>query len=759
MRTACHRDFEAKKNERASRRSTRKRGRKEGGWVLAALLVTAASTACLPTAEVDLTGEATWNERLRADLQPLSPVQVANPPYVFDALGRAYYSDGSGDGSEIVSEVSHSLIAPQRLREMRSSECLWVGGDGFPMLSFEAIVTGFESSGRANLDTIGLCGGYPSDPVTREVLSIDGSNSAFGVSLDGLSVAVNAYTGNDVAGNPYAECDGARPPGAPETLLGEGLAIGEPGTYLPFCSIRSGLGMPDEDTSYSIEVVDLDGSYPGLGTRVRDLSPELKVVRRTRVIARPLEFRRTRFSDSDQVFVHDWIWRVDTIDEGGEPDDMGFRWRENYAPSVLVEKVRVFVQTTNGPAPLGSSGRSYVPVRAIRTLEEGEAGGPQRVDPFRSGCSTDEAGDPDGNGSVYLGPCGITATPTYALVPDLNGRMTEKLEWRVQFETLTENELPPAIPGDALFIEFHLSSPTLGSQTGSLLLEPGAVDLGEQDTSRPQTDVGSMEISSVGVGASIVESISIEGAHAAEFSYAIPSGIDPPFVLPPGTSELVDVRTRIVGTGDRQAELVVRYADTAGEAGEARVALYAEGVSPELHVLPSSLSLRRGVGYSSSSYWRRAFLVANFGGAPLDRDSFRVSGAGASHFRLVSSDCGGKTTSPPARGCRLDPGESELVYVDYVPQGAGHVRATVIVETHFGDEQVSLFGTCYDGCYSTAVGSPTVDVKLKTPTKASPTPSKTLGTTTPEVTLKTTTSAVPTVNLGTAPRTTFSLKR
>ena len=186
-------------------------------WKQAALLgsllcVAALSVggACVPAESLKLSGAATFNEKIRADAAPLTPVQQDDPPWVARD-GKAYFSDGGANLSDIVSDVVHSKIESDRLADLRESRCLFVERAGFPVLSYEAIVEGFEvEEYEVNTDVIGTCGGYPNNPVTRRIIEIDGKKSSISYALD-ITVGLSAYEGNEEDRNPYAACDGVRP--------------------------------------------------------------------------------------------------------------------------------------------------------------------------------------------------------------------------------------------------------------------------------------------------------------------------------------------------------------------------------------------------------------------------------------------------------------------------------------------------------------------------------------------------------------------
>ena len=672
---------------------------------LAALFATAfllPNAACVPMDAIDIGGDVTYNEKLRPDLQPLTAAQQSGPPWV-EADGKAYYSDGGPGGEEFVSELYHSMIPPERLRELRRSRCLFVERGGFPMLSFEAIASNVDAGdAHVNIDRAGLCRGYPNHPVTREVAEIDGHPSNFGVKLS-VGVGVFAYAGNAVLENPYGACDGALPTEELRFTQGADLPGGGDGTAKPYCLIQGSPGdTPDEDTSYVLDLVDVvtgepaSADHPTYNHSPHTVLPHLKVVNGLRSIARPLDFQGVDYDPERDRYVHSFTWSVDSVDANGSFDPSGAFWRENFAPSVLIESARFFVELGGAPAPEGSPLRDYVLADKLRVAEIGDLGA-QETRPFDKGCDLEQAGDPEGDGTLYLSPCEITATPTYALTPDVNGRMTEKLEWRVQFFTTGPGDAIPVDPAELFFIEFRLQAPTFGSQSGSLLVDPGYADAGDAPIGTTQRVQSALQLRSVGAAGVRVDGLRVAGPDAASFAIELPAGIELPFILPAGRSVALDLLVETNRWGDHEAELLVDWSDAGQRQEELRAPLYAHGVAAQLAVLPRVVSLKRGDGAGPNDHVRRV-LVTNPGNAPLERGPFGVSGTDAGFFSVIRSECEGKTTSPASSRCVLQPGGMELLTVEYAPLVAGLHDAVLSLQTNAGDDEVVLLGSCNGAC-------------------------------------------------------------
>lgn len=662
-------------------------------------LLTLGAVGCQRFTDLELSGEARFNDKLRADADALTTLQQQGPAWV-ERDGKAYYSDGGEDFSELTSELFHSMIDSDRLRELRASDCLFVERDGFPILSFEAIVQEFSvGEHEANLDELGMCGGNGAfnHPVTRELLTVDDEPVKYGYQIP-ITVALSAYEGNDEARNPYAACDGVRPSTLHSVTPTEQIVDGKDGSFSPFCVIQgSPAHVPDEDVSYVVQVVNSETMSPnnsmGLTSEARELLPHLKLVGGERRIARPLIYRGTEYDDDLERYVHSWSWKVDSVNSYGAVDIAGPFWRENYAPRVNVDAVRFFVQ--DGSEPVPEHERDYVRVRKLRVVEVGDLG-PQTALPYNEGCSTNEAGDPDGDGTMYLEGCNILATPTYALAPSITGRMTEKVEWRASFRTLAANDPVPVQPGQAFFIEFTLSAPLFGSTSASLVLDPGVVDFRETPVGVTAVE-SSLWIENPGLTSGVVEALHIEGRDADQFAFTLPEGVEPPFVLPAGAGVPVELMVTPAYVGPLQAQFVMESSDAGLALHEAVAYLYANGVAPDLDVLPSHLTFYRGTGYTTS-YWQKHFLITNTGSAPLDRGSITIGGANGSWFSVIGSDCGGSFATPAPSTCHLEPGQMETVRVVYHPGQAGVHQAFISFKSDGGSGSVGLTGTCYQGC-------------------------------------------------------------
>jgi hypothetical protein len=669
------------------------------------LTVLELGVACVPSVEIErLGGDADLNERLRPDLAPLTPDQTSGPPWV-GSDGKAFFSDGGASGGELVSELYHSMIPPARLRELRRSRCLFVENGGFPVLSYEVVVGDLDVGDvEVNLDRIALCKGYPNHPETRETLEVNGRSASFAVRIDSVTTGLMAHGGNDVVRNPYGACDEVLPSETLSQTLGADLVGGTTGTYKPFCLLRgSPLEIPEEDTSYVLEVVDPDTGDP-IETRLPNwtstphpILPHLKVVGGRRTIARPLHFAGRAFDVERNRWVHTYAWAVESVDENGVPDAAGAFWRENFAPSVLVESAAFFVQQGSAPAPEGSPARAYLAIDKLRVAEIGDVG-PQQPIPFDSGCDLTDAGDPDGDGSLYLAPCEITATPTYALTPDVNGRMTQKVEWRVQFFTANELDPIPVTPGEPFFIEFRLQAPEFGSQSGALTVDPGYADAGDAQIGTTQRLSRALSIESVGAAGVVVDDIRVVGPDAAAFEFELPLGTEVPFVLPSGRAVELDLLVETTRWGQHEAELVVAWSDAGGQYVDLRAPLYAYGVAADLVVLPRVVSLKRGSAATGPNDHLRNVLVTNPGNAPLVRGRLAMGGVDASFFTVVRSECEGKITTPPAGRCELPPGGMELLTIEYHPLVPGLHDAALTIETNAGTDEVAVLGSCSGFC-------------------------------------------------------------
>lgn len=679
-------------------------GRSLAPLLLGLSLLGLLQAACLPTDALDVfQGSALFNDRLRPDLEPLSAAQSEGPPWV-ERDDRAYHGDGGPDGAALVSPLHHSMIPSDRLRTLRRSECLFVEDAGFPVLSFEAVFLP-EDVGDAeiNLERVGLCDGIPRDPVTREGLVLNGAAGNFAIGQTRETVGVFVYSGDDADENPYGACTGERPRDRVEVILADELVGGAEGTFLPWCLLQGSVPDPPRaDSRFELDFVDRETrepvvlDEPGLAALRTRVGPDLKVVPGRRTIARPLEFAGSDYDAENDRWIHTFAWRVPSVDASGGLDPAGPFWRENFAPSVLVDRVAFFVQTSVAAAPPGSPERDYVVVDKLRVAEVGDLG-PREPIPFDAGCDAEQGGDPEDEGALYLAGCEITATPTYALSPDVNGRMTEKLEWRVQFYTPGESDPLPVEPGERFFIEFDLTAPIFGSGQGALMIDPDYAYLGRAPVGTKQRRARAATLWNVGDAAVRVESIALRHSSAGKFDFALPDGLSLPIVLPAGRAIPLDLLVTTSRWGWQTARLEVEWSDRGARSEALRIPVVAYGALGDLEVLPRALSVQRGTGVASAAA-RRSLVLANHGNLALERGSLAIEGIHAGFFSVVGSDCGGTAYRPAPASCRIEPGESEIVTVEYHPYFAGLHDARLVIETNVEDDEIRLLGRCTEGC-------------------------------------------------------------
>ncbi|MET0551808.1 MAG: hypothetical protein ABW221_02150 [Vicinamibacteria bacterium] len=564
-------------------------------------------------------GPATFNDRIRPDMEPLTPDDVAIPP------GFGFLRDGSTGG--LVSEVfpvsaSSPTGGPGWLVQ---TPCLFVGSEldssGATVASDELrlaweVVARYRAAddasdswkeviGNSTMD-LGLC----SLSTVRNRLLFDYTGAPLRSLSSGLTECPVGEESNEpaglmpvtfvlepkenyntpfrcVAGHVFHEvvlqrvaAPGSNPDGTcPVTEMGDPTHFdGERKTLVPddatgwyrdghwsVCGVRPNHHVPTGDASFRLSLKDghsFDSPAPE-----RWLSPSALTVAGRRTIVRPLTPTAPGSAQVD--------WRTAVASSGG--DVPAVRWGENFTPTVRVAVVEVVSRDASG----GDTRPQAVRGGELRILI------PRPGDPaadVRCTLRTDETAFhiPD-DCSVEDQPELGLLTPTYA-IPFLHRDqpVTQPVTWTVELDGLPSGRTP--------FIRFELRA----SAQPPLLRVSSLVDFGrlQRDGSRSSTvaieNVGGqpLQVREVGWGPG--------SRHPGDFSFVVTG--DPAEVPLPYRFETKPGGTTLKPTADVADAPLVRVTAGAGEtavtlgdptrgAGTEHLTLYGEPVRLEGNLL------------------------------------------------------------------------------------------------------------------------------------------------------------------------------
>jgi hypothetical protein len=692
-----------------------------GGWSrsrldVAAMLLSAATASC-----GDKIHDVAWsglsiNTRLRPDLAAVD-----------GARDLTSMSDGGDGGHQIVSPLYFGAIPAEALRQLRRSECIWVGSDAAPVLSYETVVSELHVEDREiNLAQMGMCGF--SEPETREPFRSDGEivpitagvdfppmglltyrqaglTDAHGQCLDfaGVPIGSRANPADLAAGTTMTDpndhsqvtldtskVDCGKPDLA-ATPYCHGRAVhptdqwcrhplgGYPAAW---CAVRCQVDAPTEDTTYGLEIVE-EGT--GLNFQLTSLNrrgmipatlAHVKVVDTTvstgvRKISRPLGFLGT----SNQLM--SWSWQVADTPRG--------LWAENFSPQLKVARVRFFLERP-GEAGRPPVREDLVGARFPRQIQLQNG----RLNTART-CTRPDASTPQ----LDLEACtGFFVTPTY-----LHDALDAKLTWQVDF--LAPNNVPPFSAGDRVFIEFDLVG--VNQSTQSLSVSPPGLDLGNVEVGEAQAFKDRLTVTNAGASSLTIQRLWLEDRQqredrSGELSVAGLSPVfNPPFVLGPFSSFRITLATHFSRIEEKERWLVVEARSAGAPARRIRAAIQARGVDALLNVAPESLGFHRTAQPQQPVIeYERTLLIENAGYIDLHRNALLLEGTDAREFAVSSSDCGHPSVfaSPVPASCRLGPGQAELIKVLYRPGSAGFHNAALRVETDAGEKVVPLTAIC-----------------------------------------------------------------
>ncbi len=462
------------------------------------------SAACTKQSDVEIHWtSARFNERLRADLEPLVPADLTAD------LERGFFRDGS-DGGLVSPLFPLAASRPEGLGHLVQTTCLFVGEErdaaGAPVAADELRMSWevaadidrgyapFDELFAEGREELGLCSFSnpqsrllfedPSRPIRAQEASICGWGTDTGGLFRGaLTLNPNDWPSNrnlpiycgvplgyyDIAVDAFSpstqDRDGRCPSGAPPATsvrLDERLAAGGPalrGDRFAACALPAVGVVPTADTTYRLS---LHADAPFGGSRPeRWLQPSVLTVPGRREIVRPLAALPSgRFS---------WSTKVDP--QFGEGP---VRWGENFTPTVRVDEVEIVSRA----AGTGAGERVERPGADRLVVTIPQAGGADAIvtctGRLRGGAFSFAIDPASGNSDcAFDGPAWRALTPTYALaVLDLDPAVTRPIRW--------EASLPGLAAGRELFIRFKLVGRSRPAALKSTALHSfGRIQLGD----------------------------------------------------------------------------------------------------------------------------------------------------------------------------------------------------------------------------------------------------------------------------------------
>lgn len=566
------------------------------------------SAACVKQGDVEIRWTAArFNERLRADLEPLQPADVAAD------LERGFFRDG-GDGGLVSPLFPLAASRPGGIGHLVQTGCLFVGEErdasGARVAADELriawevaakidrSVPPFDELFVEGREELGLCSFSnpqsrllfedPSQPVRVGASSLCGWGNNSGAGFSGsLTLNSNDWASNrnlpircgvplgyyDVAVDAFSpaiqDADGRCPAGAftaGPVRLDERLASGGPalrGGRFAACALPAVGIVPEGDTTYRLSLhadAPFGGSRPELWLR-----PDILTVPGQREIVRPLAALPSgRFS-----------WSTKVEPESGEG---AVRWGENFTPTVRVEQVEIVSRVAGTAA--GERVERPSSDRLVLTIPR--SGGADDIvactGRLRGGVFSFAVDPPSGSSDcAFDGPALRALTPTYALsVLDLDPAVTRPIRW--------ETSLPGLPPGRELFLRFKLVGRSRPAAFKSTALHSfGRIQLGD-------TAQAALTLENVGGRPLEVQSVGFDPAShdPQDFSFLVagePVAVPLPLVgLPaPGGSSLGwssdSAEQDLLRLAEQGDSVVVSWGDPRRGTATEPIELYGEGAS------------------------------------------------------------------------------------------------------------------------------------------------------------------------------------
>jgi len=657
------------------------------------LLLLSALTGCFSSNALKIThAEVGFNDKLTPSLGATASFEAPR-----------FYSNGQG-GKPLVTPITFSAVDAAQMARLRLSRAFWVEREGFALLSYEVVFHNVSAEFYPDADepehqdyhvnAVGTCigdNGLAVRPDTRGALEVtpqpDGTWVTGRFVIPG-TVALQTCRGGAALQNP------ANPPAALDADCTEqnlrNLTSTRRADPLPFCVIEGDTETVTSDVSLALvpRTPDMKPLPPEFTARPMAL-PHIKVVADSRRLARRMTYRNA----------------VDT-QEGGRRHRFEFQvgwedglWTENFSPNLLVAKAYVFLE---GAANSTRTYLSPAPLAAMTRLNPDDPDLVQKIGDCAPGDVLAEAAGPD-DARPYLDipECIERVTPAYVYA-NLSGGAdiddAQQIVWEYSLVTAPGEE-PPFDPERAkLFIEFEVTHDSFGRSGSGLRAAAPASTLGVVPVGRPTAFGGAVRLLNDGAASLRVTQLTLSGPQAGEFSARPDAGSLPALI--PGRGALnLTVEVTPALQGQRAASLAIQGNTPGGAAQTIRVGLIADARTGTLVSHPDTLLFHRTPDVpGDQEVASRPFLIENPGNAPLTRTAFVVSGAGQPHFSVVRADYGPTTHSPARASQVLNPGESEIVYVQYHPRAAGQHRAAVAIESTAGTAVVNLQGFCGGVC-------------------------------------------------------------
>jgi hypothetical protein len=523
-------------------------------------------------------------------------------------------------------------------------------------------------------------------------------------------------------------------------LMSNANPLGVGHSYLPMCAIRAATPPVSDDTSYSLDFVDLPigetimvddieisvSPSSGVTQETRHVEPRVKVVKRGKsnqpfTIARPLVWRdESPEIKSDHTKVRQrWSWQVPIDVRTG-------LWHENFSYNLEVVRVRVFALGDLDEAT-GQPQRVYLSPSRIRAYSGAYEG--DQLERRVLNCPTEGEDDSGPRACEEV----IGFTPTYA-----HATPSQWLTWVPQFskriqprpctpaegmgiceDVLEDNTADPAEP---LFIEFTVvDSGGYGTTGAGLMASPinGGHFGNVQVSDRPSLE-DAIWLQNFGSGGVRVEAIGFDGPDAGDFSARLKVAGGVPFVVVPDYPVPISIDFHAKSMGEKFATMFVRTRNSQGHVEEIRVQVSANAVDYIFHTVGGNLEafVRDPLGFADEIDFSKPLLLINSGGYPMPRGAIRIEGFNADAFSVVTDQPANWNSAyygtyepwrdggPPPVQSTINPGQDEFLYVIYHPRDGYRdpARAMIpdvaelVLEIGNEEHRMPLRGMCFDDC-------------------------------------------------------------
>jgi hypothetical protein len=512
---------------------------------------------------------------------------------------------------------------------LAKSKCFWLGGDEEVDLSWESVATAHEKDSGQTY-RIGSCNNENADTGGAEV---NGHRLASPPWRTFVPASFQSCTDTYFDDNAYGECRVRS-----NCTEISNACHGDRNWNFPYCETDCRED-PATDTTYRTFV----GPPAHFGMPL-EITPTFYPVDSIRTLSRRMTYE-AEGSDTESAR---FSWRV--------PKDDGEVWEDNFSPNLFISRVRAFVPVST---------RDHLSRRRYLRLEKVIIGNDTVARVWTCNQDPDDATQAT---SLHCDPLAATV-PTYSYVRS-HDDVGVRTVWRVDLSRSNPENI--AVGADTpVFIEFTVVN--RNGQSAGPRISPDSVDLGQAAAAQQRRAVAAFTITNDKTPASWrVDSVSLRGPNASEFSIATHGTRTPPFDLPPLGSFSLDATLNSTSQGQKTALATVQMHTSSGASRALTGTIHAVAAGPALlHVLPPRLFFSD----SHSFPWRRNFIVENDGPTPMIRGVIAVSGPGQFAFRLRAED----GVSPVPASKTLDPGQGEIISVFYCPQTHDAHDATVTV--------------------------------------------------------------------------------